>query len=215
MSILGRRPLQIPLLALTTNHCFVRALRTALLQQAIAMRHWTLVVLALFCGTRASPAEHRLYEDLMSTYDPRERPVKNSTAAIVINLGITLNQIIDLDEKNQILTVNAWLKYVSAHLLCILEARVIFFRTGRIINSRGIRKNTAASPMCASGRTPCGVQMCSCTIASTATLTRRFVQTLSHTQAETSTGFHLASSRSPARSTLRGFHSTSNVASLK
>lgn len=126
VSILRRRPQQIPSLLQTITVCFVLALRTTFLQKTVAMKPSICVVLALFGSARAVPAEHRLYEDLMSTYDPRERPVQNSSAAIVIYLGITLNQIIDLNEKDQVLTVNAWLKYVSACLLCTLEPKVTF-----------------------------------------------------------------------------------------
>ena len=70
-------------------------------------------LLALLAVVHGSAREHALYEDLMATYDGRERPVANSTHPITIKLGVILQQLIDVDEKNQILTINAWLKYVG------------------------------------------------------------------------------------------------------
>ncbi|XP_047485754.1 neuronal acetylcholine receptor subunit alpha-4-like [Penaeus chinensis] len=53
--------------------------------------------------------EKRLLDDLMLGYDRDVRPVKNASHPIVIQLGITLTQIFDMDEKNQVLTTNVWL----------------------------------------------------------------------------------------------------------
>lgn len=49
----------------------------------------------------------------MSYYDVLERPVKNSSSACTVWLGVVLQQLIDVDEKNQIVKINAWLKYVG------------------------------------------------------------------------------------------------------
>jgi hypothetical protein len=40
------------------------------------------------------------------------RPVFNTTTQLVVLFGVSLIQIIDLDEKGQILTVNVWNTYV-------------------------------------------------------------------------------------------------------
>ncbi|CAK9826634.1 Neuronal acetylcholine receptor subunit alpha-7 [Anthophora retusa] len=61
------------------------------------------------CG----PHEKRLLNELLSTYNTLERPVANESEPLEVRFGITLQQIIDVDEKNQILTTNAWLKLVS------------------------------------------------------------------------------------------------------
>ncbi|CAL1535405.1 unnamed protein product [Lymnaea stagnalis] len=53
--------------------------------------------------------EQRLLKALTTNYDPAVRPVYNSKQAVLIKLGITLTQIIDVDEKNQVLTTNIWL----------------------------------------------------------------------------------------------------------
>uniref|UniRef100_A0A7N9AYF8 Neuronal acetylcholine receptor subunit alpha-7 n=1 Tax=Mastacembelus armatus TaxID=205130 RepID=A0A7N9AYF8_9TELE len=54
--------------------------------------------------------QRKLYRDLMVNYNRLERPVQNDSAPIVVDLGLTLLQIIDVDEKNQVLITNAWLQ---------------------------------------------------------------------------------------------------------
>ncbi|XP_066157968.1 neuronal acetylcholine receptor subunit alpha-7 isoform X6 [Euwallacea fornicatus] len=46
---------------------------------------------------------------LLETYNVLERPVANESEPLEVKFGLTLQQIIDVDEKNQILTTNAWL----------------------------------------------------------------------------------------------------------
>ncbi|XP_076177262.1 nicotinic acetylcholine receptor alpha6 isoform X2 [Ptiloglossa arizonensis] len=58
------------------------------------------------CGSH----EKRLLNQLLLTYNTLERPVANESEPLEVKFGITLQQIIDVDEKNQILTTNAWLK---------------------------------------------------------------------------------------------------------
>jgi len=48
------------------------------------------------------------------------RPVYNTSETIYISYGIGLIQILDLDEKNQILTTNVWCRYVSIYTLLSL-----------------------------------------------------------------------------------------------
>lgn len=57
--------------------------------------------------------EKRLLNYLMRHYDSSVRPVRDSSSPVIIRLGITLTQIFDLDEKNQVLTTNIWLDQVS------------------------------------------------------------------------------------------------------
>ncbi|KAF2369052.1 Neurotransmitter-gated ion-channel ligand-binding domain, partial [Trinorchestia longiramus] len=53
--------------------------------------------------------EKQLLDHLLKDYNNLERPTKNETETVVVKLGLTLQQIIDVDEKNQILTTNVWL----------------------------------------------------------------------------------------------------------
>ncbi|XP_075874773.1 neuronal acetylcholine receptor subunit alpha-7-like isoform X2 [Nelusetta ayraudi] len=55
------------------------------------------------------PNAKRLYKDLMAGYNSMVRPVANESESISVKFGVTLRQIIDVDEKNQILTTNMWL----------------------------------------------------------------------------------------------------------
>uniref|UniRef100_A0AC35TKB6 Neur_chan_LBD domain-containing protein n=1 Tax=Rhabditophanes sp. KR3021 TaxID=114890 RepID=A0AC35TKB6_9BILA len=59
----------------------------------------------------ASYHERRLYEDLMRDYNTFERPVQNFSDPVIVYLKVSLQQVIDVDEKNQIVYLNAWLNY--------------------------------------------------------------------------------------------------------
>ncbi|XP_041356427.1 neuronal acetylcholine receptor subunit alpha-10-like [Gigantopelta aegis] len=81
---------------------------------------YTLILqLTLFLGAvkgmadRSDPRiskEQVLLRDLMYTYEKSVRPVFNADKPVNIGLGLTLTQILDLDEKNQVLTTNVWLE---------------------------------------------------------------------------------------------------------
>ncbi|XP_031672081.1 neuronal acetylcholine receptor subunit alpha-7-like [Oncorhynchus kisutch] len=58
----------------------------------------------------AGQYQRKLYKDLLINYNRLERPVFNDSAPILVELGFTLLQIIDVDEKNQVLMTNAWLQ---------------------------------------------------------------------------------------------------------
>ncbi|CAM4961520.1 unnamed protein product [Rotaria socialis] len=53
--------------------------------------------------------EQRLFYKIMTGYEKAVRPLKKSSQAVVVKLGITLTQILDIDERNQIMTTNIWL----------------------------------------------------------------------------------------------------------
>jgi hypothetical protein len=60
--------------------------------------------------------EKRLARYLLRKYDRAGvlgRPVSNTSSVLAVEFGVSLIQIIDLDEKGQILTVNVWNTYVS------------------------------------------------------------------------------------------------------
>nr|XP_057933995.1 neuronal acetylcholine receptor subunit alpha-7-like [Doryrhamphus excisus] len=61
-------------------------------------------------GCHGGVYQRKLYQDLMVNYNRLERPVLNDSAPILVELGFTLLQIIDVDEKNQVLITNAWLQ---------------------------------------------------------------------------------------------------------
>uniref|UniRef100_A0A7E4US62 Neur_chan_LBD domain-containing protein n=1 Tax=Panagrellus redivivus TaxID=6233 RepID=A0A7E4US62_PANRE len=51
----------------------------------------------------------RLFEDLFNDYKRLNRPVKNATAALRIEVKLKLLQIVNVDEVNQIVLTNGWL----------------------------------------------------------------------------------------------------------
>ncbi|XP_023652717.1 neuronal acetylcholine receptor subunit alpha-7-like isoform X1 [Paramormyrops kingsleyae] len=77
----------------------------------------------LLCGSllKASlQGEHqrRLYKDLLTNYNPLERPVFNDSHSLTVHFSLSLMQIMDVDEKNQVLTTNIWLQlYWTDHYL--------------------------------------------------------------------------------------------------
>ncbi|CAG2236614.1 CHRNN [Mytilus edulis] len=64
------------------------------------------------CINKTTPMltdEQRLYMVLMNNYDSNTRPVFNASQPVNVTIGITLTQIFDVDEKNQVITTNIWL----------------------------------------------------------------------------------------------------------
>jgi len=60
--------------------------------------------------------EKRLIKQLLSKYQEVGvvgRPVFNQSDTIQVNYGLQLIQILEMDEKNQVLTTNVWSRYVS------------------------------------------------------------------------------------------------------
>uniref|UniRef100_A0A1I7ZVN6 Neur_chan_LBD domain-containing protein n=1 Tax=Steinernema glaseri TaxID=37863 RepID=A0A1I7ZVN6_9BILA len=77
-----------------------------------------LCLIAPCIGASYKGLEGQLYEDLLYDYNKIPRPVKNSTDVLMVAVGASLIRIIDVDEKNQVLTTNLWLemKWVDAKL---------------------------------------------------------------------------------------------------
>ena len=60
--------------------------------------------------------EKRLIKQLIDNYTidgKYGRPIKMMNATLRVGYGISLVQIMDVDEKDQVLTTNVWCKYVS------------------------------------------------------------------------------------------------------
>ena len=60
--------------------------------------------------------EKRLIKKLLDDYEKVGvigRPVYDTSQTINVSYGLSLIQILDLDEKNQVLTTNVWSRYVS------------------------------------------------------------------------------------------------------
>ncbi|KAF7663643.1 hypothetical protein LDENG_00204970 [Lucifuga dentata] len=55
-------------------------------------------------------AEERLLQDLFAHYNKLSRPVENSSDTVLVHFGLSIAQLIDVDEKNQMMTTNVWVK---------------------------------------------------------------------------------------------------------
>ncbi|KAM4826130.1 neuronal acetylcholine receptor subunit alpha-5 [Thomomys bottae] len=62
--------------------------------------------------------EDSLFKDLFQDYERWVRPVEQLSDKIKIKFGLAISQLVDVDEKNQLLTTNVWLKqeWVDAKL---------------------------------------------------------------------------------------------------
>uniref|UniRef100_A0A914CKN5 Neurotransmitter-gated ion-channel ligand-binding domain-containing protein n=1 Tax=Acrobeloides nanus TaxID=290746 RepID=A0A914CKN5_9BILA len=72
-----------------------------------------LLILLFDCDTYvdSSKAESDLYRELLTSYSSLVRPVKNALEPVKVLMRLHLQQIIDVDEKNQVVEINAWLNY--------------------------------------------------------------------------------------------------------
>ncbi|XP_062256334.1 neuronal acetylcholine receptor subunit alpha-7a [Platichthys flesus] len=75
--------------------------------------HFALVVAVAACTVKEShqgPNQRRLLKELFTSYNRLERPVLNDSQPLTVSIGLNLMQILDVDEKNQVLTTNIWLQ---------------------------------------------------------------------------------------------------------
>ena len=68
-------------------------------------------IISSFKFIECSHSEKTLVRKLLRDYEPLARPVNNSTKPVTLAIIVTLKQIVDLDERNQILKTNIWLEY--------------------------------------------------------------------------------------------------------
>ncbi|XP_036211403.1 neuronal acetylcholine receptor subunit alpha-3 [Myotis myotis] len=71
-----------------------------------------LLLLLLLPGARGSEAEHRLFERLFQDYNEIIRPVANVSDAVIIQFEVSMSQLVKVDEVNQIMETNLWLKQI-------------------------------------------------------------------------------------------------------
>ena len=62
--------------------------------------------------TAGGEHEYRLVKYLMSNYEKSVRPARSPGEALDVQFDVSIHQIIDVDEKNQILTTNCWIKTI-------------------------------------------------------------------------------------------------------
>uniref|UniRef100_A0A8C3T1T1 Uncharacterized protein n=1 Tax=Chelydra serpentina TaxID=8475 RepID=A0A8C3T1T1_CHESE len=72
----------------------------------------------LGCSGAQGKFAYKLLHDLFANYSSALRPVEDTDRALNVTLQITLSQIIDMDERNQVLTAYLWIRqvWVDAYL---------------------------------------------------------------------------------------------------
>ncbi|XP_071504068.1 neuronal acetylcholine receptor subunit alpha-3-like [Diadema antillarum] len=79
--------------------------------------NWTFLVFSsvglllgnLPSGCHGSKEEEKLLEDLViEAYESNVRPVRNESEALTVYMGLSISQIIDVDERNQVMTTSLW-----------------------------------------------------------------------------------------------------------
>ncbi|XP_058503181.1 neuronal acetylcholine receptor subunit alpha-7-like isoform X1 [Solea solea] len=76
--------------------------------QAVAVG--LLILMTLLQVSVQGPHQRFLLKELLKDYNPMERPVANDSQTLTVQFSFSLIQVMDVDEKNQILTTNAWLQ---------------------------------------------------------------------------------------------------------
>ncbi|XP_073398265.1 neuronal acetylcholine receptor subunit alpha-7-like [Dendrobates tinctorius] len=71
---------------------------------------WIFWSLTFLRGSHQGEYQRKLYRELLKNYNRLERPVVNDSQPLLVELQLSLLQIIDVDEKNQVLITNAWLQ---------------------------------------------------------------------------------------------------------
>ncbi|XP_036929511.1 neuronal acetylcholine receptor subunit alpha-7-like isoform X4 [Acanthopagrus latus] len=75
-----------------------------------AVALWLLILATLLRVSVQGPHQRFLLRELLRDYNPMERPVANDSQTLTVQFSFTLIQVMDVDEKNQIITTNAWLQ---------------------------------------------------------------------------------------------------------
>ncbi|XP_078286025.1 neuronal acetylcholine receptor subunit alpha-3-like [Rhinoraja longicauda] len=69
------------------------------------------LLLLLLGGALTSEGEKRLFAKLFGNYSQHIRPVKNVLDPVIVHFEVSLSQLIKVDEVNQIMETNLWLKH--------------------------------------------------------------------------------------------------------
>ncbi|KAB0800847.1 hypothetical protein PPYR_06586 [Photinus pyralis] len=78
-------------------------------ERALALLATVFLLMTMPPDSYQGQHEKRLLNNLLTPYNVLERPVANESEPLEVKFGLTLQQIIDVDEKNQLLITNIWL----------------------------------------------------------------------------------------------------------
>ncbi|XP_060888989.1 neuronal acetylcholine receptor subunit alpha-2-like [Labrus mixtus] len=71
---------------------------------------WILINYAVSEDWTRLHTEDDLFRSLFGGYSKWTRPARNVTDVVIVKFGLSIAQLIDVDEKNQMMTTNVWLK---------------------------------------------------------------------------------------------------------
>ncbi|KAM4602201.1 neuronal acetylcholine receptor subunit alpha-2-like [Polymixia lowei] len=71
---------------------------------------WILINSVLSEDWSHGHAEDELFKTLFESYNKWSRPARNISDVVIVRFGLSIAQLIDVDEKNQMMTTNVWLK---------------------------------------------------------------------------------------------------------
>ncbi|XP_069554420.1 neuronal acetylcholine receptor subunit alpha-2-like isoform X2 [Brachyistius frenatus] len=71
---------------------------------------WILITSVLAEDWTRVHSEDELFRSLFGGYSKWTRPAQNVTDVVIVKFGLSIAQLIDVDEKNQMMTTNVWLK---------------------------------------------------------------------------------------------------------
>ncbi|GBM11272.1 hypothetical protein AVEN_267833-1 [Araneus ventricosus] len=97
-----------------------------------------MIIINVIMATARDENEYRLTKYLLSNYDKSVRPARHTSEPVNVTFGLALTQIIDVDERNQILTTNCWLNQVMMLCFFTLYFRTIGDKNGRIKKKRSL-----------------------------------------------------------------------------
>ena len=99
------------------SHCYNCCLYLSHFLLHIQFGYGSFVVYFLFVpGYMETSMEKHLIRTLISEYEARGkqgRPIAAESDTLDVYYGLSLIQILDLDERNQVLSTNVWASYVS------------------------------------------------------------------------------------------------------
>lgn len=73
-------------------------------------------------GGKVDDDEMNLVKDLLEAYNREVRPVRNKAQAVEVVFGMAYTQLLDLDEKNQVLISNVWIRMLWFNHLLVWNA---------------------------------------------------------------------------------------------
>lgn len=82
----------------------------------IVFHLWFQIILSLITYVKNDDIEYNLVHKLFKNYDSSIRPSSSYNNTLNVTFGLALVQLIDVDERNLVITTNCWLNQVHFYL---------------------------------------------------------------------------------------------------